>query len=223
MTIQELAHKANVTVRTIRYYVEQGVLPPPRQGRPSEYTEEHLQRLNLIRDLKAQYLPLEEIRELMQTLTIAQVGDMLTRTRGAEARNLSSAADYIDAVLNRTAVREETLKYHTPQAAAASPPPPPSQARAPRSRLFDALSKRAPQPPAEAHADDLRQEPGLFHNSPLPIEETTWRRVALAPGVELHYSEPNAGARADLIVARLLEAARRILEELPEKETEQTR
>ena len=54
MTIQELAERARVTTRTIRYYTEQGLLPAPERGRPARYTEEHLQRLELIRRLKEQ-------------------------------------------------------------------------------------------------------------------------------------------------------------------------
>ena len=52
MTINELANQANVTVRTIRYYVEQELLPPPAPGYPAEYSEDHLRRLALIRRLK---------------------------------------------------------------------------------------------------------------------------------------------------------------------------
>src|SRR5215217_8366397 len=104
MTIGELADQAGVTPRTIRYYVEQGLLPTPEYGRPAEYTEEHLRRLDLIRRLKDQYLPLEEIRDIMQRLTQEQVED-LAREPAPAARKaagpLTSAADYIAGVLGR--------------------------------------------------------------------------------------------------------------------------
>ncbi len=77
MTIQELADRAEVTTRTIRYYVEQGVLPPPERGRPAEYTEEHVERLALIKRLKEQYLPLEEIRDTLQHLSLAEVEQLV--------------------------------------------------------------------------------------------------------------------------------------------------
>ena len=46
MTIQELANEANVTPRTIRYYVEQGILPAPQSPEhaanlPVDTEEEH--------------------------------------------------------------------------------------------------------------------------------------------------------------------------------------
>ncbi len=63
-SIGELARRAGVTRRTIRYYVEMGLLPPPGgAGRAARYTADHLSRLEQIRALQAQRLSLEEIRE----------------------------------------------------------------------------------------------------------------------------------------------------------------
>lgn len=68
-TISELAREAGVTVRTIRYYISQGLLPSPGMaGQSDRYDESYLKRLELIRRLKAEYLPLERIRELLDTL-----------------------------------------------------------------------------------------------------------------------------------------------------------
>ena len=61
--IAELAQRAGVTPRTIRYYVAEGLLPPPGgRGQRRAYGPEHLERLETIRQLKAAYLPLHEIR-----------------------------------------------------------------------------------------------------------------------------------------------------------------
>ena len=125
MTIQELADTAGVTTRTIRYYVEQGVLPPPGHGRPAEYTEEHVQRLDLIRRLKEQYLPLEEIRDMLQRLTpreVERLAEQYTPRPEEGEQGLSSAADYIAGVLGRGQAREE-LKRTAPQPPASAPAP----------------------------------------------------------------------------------------------------
>src|SRR5437588_9187384 len=110
MTISELADEAGVTPRTIRYYVEQGLLPEPERGRPAEYTEQHLRRLDLIRRLKEQYLPLEEIRNVMQRLSLEEVESFIAHPAQPAKKTgsglLSSAADYINDVLGRGAVRE---------------------------------------------------------------------------------------------------------------------
>src|SRR5438067_1128044 len=125
MTIGELAEQAQVTPRTIRYYVEQGLLPAPEYGRPAEYTDEHLQRLDLIRRLKDQYLPLEEIRDILSRLSLDQVEELARQAappmpaRKAAGAQISSAADYIAQVLGRGAAREQ-LKHQAPVAPAAS-------------------------------------------------------------------------------------------------------
>ena len=62
-SIGELAEEAGVSTRTIRYYVSEGLLPPPVGAGPnSRYTDAHLSQLGIIGRLKEQYLPLREIR-----------------------------------------------------------------------------------------------------------------------------------------------------------------
>ncbi|GAA2790137.1 MerR family transcriptional regulator [Saccharopolyspora taberi] len=53
LTIDELAARAGVTVRTVRFYSSRGLLPPPRlRGRLGLYGGDHLARLDLIRELQ---------------------------------------------------------------------------------------------------------------------------------------------------------------------------
>lgn len=62
--ISELAEAANVTVRTIRYYVSKGLLTPPKEdGVYSYYSEINLKELKLIKAYQEQYLPLDVIRD----------------------------------------------------------------------------------------------------------------------------------------------------------------
>jgi DNA-binding transcriptional MerR regulator len=130
MTISELADQAGVTERTIRYYVEQGVLPPPERGRPAEYTDEHVRRLALIRRLKEQYLPLEEIRDMLQRLSLDQVDELLAQhppaADQAKRETLEPAADYIAGVLRQAKAREQMKKAASPPPFVYSPPPPAS-------------------------------------------------------------------------------------------------
>src|SRR5512142_142842 len=61
--IQELVSQSGVPRRTIYFYVQQGVLPPPEgAGLAAHYSEEHLLRLRLIPVLRQQGLRLDEIR-----------------------------------------------------------------------------------------------------------------------------------------------------------------
>ncbi len=51
-TVDELAARANMTVRNVRAYAARGLIEPPRlEGRTGYYHRGHLQRLQLVRDL----------------------------------------------------------------------------------------------------------------------------------------------------------------------------
>ena len=64
--IDDLAHEAEVSVDTIRYYQREGLLPPgTRQGRTKRYGPAHLERLQQIRDLQARRFSLAAIRALL--------------------------------------------------------------------------------------------------------------------------------------------------------------
>jgi len=52
-TIDELAARTGMTVRTVRFYASQGLLAPPvRQGRMAYYNSDHRLRLEFIRELQ---------------------------------------------------------------------------------------------------------------------------------------------------------------------------
>jgi len=60
--IKELAELGGVTRRTVRYYVQRGLLPTPLgTGRGPHYTQAHLERLIHIRQLQETGVPLAEI------------------------------------------------------------------------------------------------------------------------------------------------------------------
>jgi DNA-binding transcriptional MerR regulator len=64
--IDELAHRAGVTVDTIRYYGREGLLDPPeRSGRHKLYGSQHLDRLERIRALQEQRFSLAAIRAIL--------------------------------------------------------------------------------------------------------------------------------------------------------------
>ena len=60
--VDELAERAGVSRRTVRYYVQRGLLPPPQGlGRGKHYAEAHLNALIRIRELQEEGVPLDEI------------------------------------------------------------------------------------------------------------------------------------------------------------------
>lgn len=62
--IETLARMTDLTRRTIRYYVQRGLLQKPEGGgRGHYYTNAHLDRINEIKRLSNQGVPLEKIKE----------------------------------------------------------------------------------------------------------------------------------------------------------------
>ncbi|MEU5191339.1 MerR family transcriptional regulator [Streptomyces klenkii] len=70
LTVDELAARAGVTVRTVRFYSTRGLLPPPELGprRVGRYGPGHLSRLALIEELQRQGLTLAAIERYLNRL-----------------------------------------------------------------------------------------------------------------------------------------------------------
>lgn len=71
LTVDELASRAGVTVRTVRFYAGRGLLPPPRlRGRTGLYGPDHLARLELVRELQSLGLTLASIEKHLQKIPL---------------------------------------------------------------------------------------------------------------------------------------------------------
>ena len=96
-TLQELADAAGVSPRTVRYYIAEGLLPPPEPaGHRTSYTGAHLLRLNLIGLLKEAYLPLKEIRTRLAELRDRDLESALAtemRARNPATANVRGMAE----------------------------------------------------------------------------------------------------------------------------------
>jgi DNA-binding transcriptional MerR regulator len=70
LTVDELAARGGVTVRTVRFYSTRGLLPPPAIGprRIGRYGHEHLARLALIEELQHQGMTLSAIERYLRQL-----------------------------------------------------------------------------------------------------------------------------------------------------------
>ena len=72
--VDELAERGGVSRRTVRYYIQRGLLPPPRGlGRGKHYTEAHLSTLVQIRELQEAAVPLETIATRLEASEPAAV------------------------------------------------------------------------------------------------------------------------------------------------------
>jgi DNA-binding transcriptional MerR regulator len=197
-SISDLAEQAGVTPRTIRYYTAEGLLPAPdTRGKYARYGEEHLLRLQMIARLKERYLPLGEIRAQLEALTSAELRTLLSDQPGIAPAPVS-ATEYITRVLQQhtgSQVAESAARYQAPTAPQRQPH---AQAPIPASPAAEAS------PPAPDQAKQRAQRNPLAPGQPVTgtyqpsieqqeiLEEARWRRILLAPGVELHLRQPQA-------------------------------
>lgn len=109
MQIGEVAERTGLSIRTIRYYGEVCLVEPSArsQGGFRLYTEQDVQRLLLIREMKTLDLSLEQIRELLGLLAgpDEETADE-TEATGREER----LALYLDAAQARTRELEQQLE-----------------------------------------------------------------------------------------------------------------
>jgi DNA-binding transcriptional MerR regulator len=93
--LEELARAANISPRTVRYYVQRGLVPPPAfRGKDSSYGPEHLVRLKAIRRLQEAFFPLDAImvelerRSIDEIEAIGERGAIPVRVQDAHAPEL---------------------------------------------------------------------------------------------------------------------------------------
>jgi DNA-binding transcriptional MerR regulator len=81
--IEELAHRAGMSVRNVRTYVSRGLLPPARMaGRAARYSDEHLDRLDLVNGLRRRGFTLGAIEVLVRQDPDRAAEDALRLYRG---------------------------------------------------------------------------------------------------------------------------------------------
>jgi DNA-binding transcriptional MerR regulator len=169
--ISELAELANVSHRTIRYYIQEGLLPRPTvSGKYAEFTDAYVNRLQLIKVLKDAYLPLNRIREVMDALKDDKVVPLLEEFEKDPVAALAGLQAL--PVFNPT--QTDNLELNSPMNDSAL-------------SYIHSLRESAPfeKIPSQTRVHAYRQVPPL---SPRVTEE--WQRIPLAPGLELHVRQP---------------------------------
>lgn len=163
LTIDELAERSGLSIRTIRFYISEGLLPSSQvRGRNAAYSSEALDRLILIQRLKDAHLPLQEIRAQLDALSPERIHQLAQeQDQGPGVRFATLMSDYSkeesDSALNYiTRILDARSAYH-----AAEP----------------MRSSAQLAPPA---SPELRKAE--------PAE--SWRRIEIMPGIELHLREP---------------------------------
>ncbi|HEV7216840.1 MAG TPA: MerR family transcriptional regulator, partial [Chloroflexota bacterium] len=132
LSIEALAERVGLPLRTIRFYIARGLLHGPgSRGKAAAYGEDHLLRLQLIRRLAESRMPLEEIRQRLAGLSLTDVRLVLAEEerRGAEllvAERAPSPKEYVSALLRRSQAARQGVLPGSPAAPATSTPWPSS-------------------------------------------------------------------------------------------------
>ena len=123
----ELSDKAKVSPRTIRYYIQQGLIPAPEaRGPGAHYGSEHVDRLRLIKLLQREHLPLSEIRRRIEKLSPEEVRGIL---ESEPERAPTSASEYVRRVLSEGASIMKAPEMFEMAVRESRPPKPPAIAR----------------------------------------------------------------------------------------------
>ncbi len=185
LSLQELADQTGLEPRTIRSYVERGILPGPQSmGRGARYPRESLDRLrvlNLIRDAKRD-VSLDKIRLLLQQLSPGQIRDL------AEGKVRIGALVDTDEPTSQPPERSAALEY-LHRIGVSSP------ARQVAAPLFQSDAVNSPVWPADPGLSEevsrLEQVAtalaGLVGrtSSSRPVRGERWYRIPLTPDIEL--------------------------------------
>lgn len=184
--IGDLARLSGVGVRTVRYYLAQGLLPPSGEPGPgAHYGADHLNRLLLTKRLQRQHLPLAEIRRRLAELSSLEVAAALAASDAAEEP--STALEYVRSVLAPPQERglQSSLRRAVGLVSGGSPAPSP--------RLMSSGVPDANGPQSS-------------------LTRSQWERLSLGPNLELHVRRPLSRVEQKR-VERLITIARQVLKE----------
>lgn len=99
LSLQQLHERSGVAARTIRFYIQRGLLPPPQgEKRGAHYTEAHLADLLRIRHWQESGLSLDAIGDLLLAKREAPVSP--TRPGAIEVRSHLIIADGVELVIS---------------------------------------------------------------------------------------------------------------------------
>ncbi|MGH3366237.1 MAG: MerR family transcriptional regulator [Nocardioidaceae bacterium] len=69
LSVDDLAHRVGMSVRTVRFYASRGLIPAPlRRGRSGFYGADHVARLELVRELQAHGFTLNAIEGYLERI-----------------------------------------------------------------------------------------------------------------------------------------------------------
>jgi hypothetical protein len=205
LLISDLAKETGVSVRTIRYYIMEGLLPSPQvRGRYSVYDDTYLHRIRLIKILKDAYLPLSKIRELLSNLTPEEIKSTLENYEKEPPllnvpfpANLSadmpgglSAKEYIRRVRDSQGPPSRTARLYQAENLVKAQPKTPPEPELDSKDFLESIEKPDASPSTTLPAFLRRVAPGVADERDESEScSQNWVRIEVAPGIELNIRE----------------------------------
>jgi DNA-binding transcriptional MerR regulator len=218
-SIADLARLTGVNVRTIRYWISQGLIPASGEVGPgAHYGQGHLDRLQLVKRLQGEYLPNAEIRRRLGPLSDVEVASLLREQPTTDPqRPTTTALEYVRGVLHPEAPAVDNRLTRLARSADGldmQPTPAPARLSEPAAPMHPspppapALAERAP---VVGQIVKLREAPTVEQETPMP-ERSQWERLSLGPNIELHVRRPLSRPEQRK-VERLITIARQVLDD----------
>jgi len=204
LTLEDLVNLSGLSLRTLRYYMQEGLLQgPDTHGKFARYSQPHLDRLEIIQRLKNLRLPLQEINQILINMTpeeisqIRQYQDVLKETRDFSVKEmdetpskLKTNSDALDYIHNLERGRDN-IRAFTSQSPVYSP---------------------APQPPVSYQEKSTAQS-----NFPKDPTRESWTRTVLRDGIELNIRQPKT-TEEQIMIEQLIEFAKRLFRDQTKRE-----
>ena len=243
-SLADLARLADVTPRTVRYYVAQGLLPSPEAAGPAtRYGEGHLARLRMIRRLQREHLPLAEIRIRLERMGDEEVQALLDASGNVTpepSRSGAETLDYVRTLMSNAGVSPRVHDQASEVIAPYAAPPAPTKRAIPGLAALHALRPPTGEPPAGFFRDPAEEVVSgrvADHDSPAALarvaatepdaaaepaapsrpvagDRSTWERLVISADVEIHVRRP-LDRIANKRVDQLARIARELFDEDP--------
>jgi DNA-binding transcriptional MerR regulator len=197
-SVRELAEQAGTTVRTIHYYISEGLLPPPAGAtRSATYSAAHLARLRLIGALRDEGLALASIRQRLAPLSDEQalemVADLDEHLADPEATPLTTLGLIEAALASRTLDDSPTIASpmeERPAMTHSSLSVEPARTDSASDYLKRVLRKPAPRPEQPAPIPRPMPRPTPPRRPQVDSSRPeTWHHYQIEDGIELRVRE----------------------------------
>ncbi|CAM3729383.1 MerR family transcriptional regulator [Tsukamurella strandjordii] len=175
-SIGDLATRTGLSVKTIRFWSDEGLVPPTTRSAAGyrRYDAEAVARLELVHTLRSLGVDVKTVRALLDRQTsLAEVAQAHARALDAEIRTLRVRRAVLRSVATRNSSTEELRIMHEMATLSA----------AERQRIIDdfvdeTFAGIAPDAPGAHIATGMRSLPATLPDDPTPAQVDAWIEVA---------------------------------------------